>query len=229
KPRAIFYIKNPSDAVQLTAVRRDGWAIQYFENPSEAVQLAGVRQDWCAIQCIKNPTEAVQLAAVRQNGLAIKFLENPSDAVLAAVNFEGVDLTNHNLAGLHLQGVNLTGTCLDPENKPNGDVEGFEVDPTDSSRVIGYRTRKSLFNGDLEMVDGETYTAPVFSTAETECHPGLYLYPTAHTVDAFCKEHNVRHYEIIRVTTRSCDVHRAGSKWRTKELQVVGEGKRRRK
>ena len=56
-------IKNPSEAVQLAAVNKNGKAIRFIENPSEVVQLAAVNKNSCAIYCIKNPTISVQMMA----------------------------------------------------------------------------------------------------------------------------------------------------------------------
>ena len=83
--RAIQYIANPSEAVQQAAVKQNGWAIHYIKNPSEALQLAAVNQDGSAIQYIANPSEAVQQAAVKQYGSAIQYIANPSEAVQQAV------------------------------------------------------------------------------------------------------------------------------------------------
>ena len=83
-------IKHPSEAVQLAAVQRDGWAIQYIENPPEEVQLAAVQQNGAAIYWIINPSLEVQLAAVQQNGYAIQYITNPTIPVqLAAVQRNG--------------------------------------------------------------------------------------------------------------------------------------------
>ena len=83
----IKYIKNPSEAVQLAAVKHNGYIINYIKNPSEDVQLAAIKRYGHHIQYIKNPSEAVQLAAVNQNGLAIYYINDPSEALqLAAVN-----------------------------------------------------------------------------------------------------------------------------------------------
>ena len=84
--RAIRYIDNPSEAMQMTAVESNGNAIEYIETPSEAIQLAAVKTDGYAIRHIENPSEAIQLAAVKNDGLAIGYIENPSEAIqLAAV------------------------------------------------------------------------------------------------------------------------------------------------
>ncbi len=36
----ILKIENPSESVQLAAIKQNGYAIEYIENPSESVQLA---------------------------------------------------------------------------------------------------------------------------------------------------------------------------------------------
>ena len=83
-------IKNPSEAVQLAAVKQNVCAIDDIKNPREAVQLAAVKQDGYAIDDIKNPSETVQLVAVNRNGNAIQYIKNPSEDVqLAAVNQDG--------------------------------------------------------------------------------------------------------------------------------------------
>ena len=58
--RSNFLDKFFTKAVQLTAVKQYGNAIEYITNPSEAVQLAAVKQYGCAINYIKNPSEAVK-------------------------------------------------------------------------------------------------------------------------------------------------------------------------
>ena len=93
-PNYIKRIKNPSEAVQLAAVKRNLYIIEYLINkginPSEAVQLAAVQQDGYVIYHINNPSEVVQLAAVQQNGYAIEYIDNPSERVkLAAVTENG--------------------------------------------------------------------------------------------------------------------------------------------
>jgi len=74
---AIDYIKDPSEVVQLAAVKRNGDAIAYIikilgHDPSEAVQLAAVKRNGYVIDYIKNPSEVVQLAVMKRNGYAIE-------------------------------------------------------------------------------------------------------------------------------------------------------------
>ena len=87
---AIKYIKNPSEQVQLAAVSQEAYAIDYIKNPSEQVQLVAVKQEPFAIKYIKNPTKQVQLVAVKKDGYAIQYIKNPSEEVqLAAVSQDG--------------------------------------------------------------------------------------------------------------------------------------------
>ena len=90
KNKSLILNWNPSEEMQLAAVKQNGYVIEYIKNPSEAVQLAAVTQNSYAIRYIKNPTEKVQLIAVRKNGGAIEYIKNPSEAVqLAAVKQNG--------------------------------------------------------------------------------------------------------------------------------------------
>jgi hypothetical protein len=94
---AIKFIKNPSEDVQMAAVKEGGWIIQYIIDkgivPSEAVQMAAVRQNGSAIQYIIDkgivPSEAVQMAAVKNNEWAFEYIIDkgivPSEAVQMAV------------------------------------------------------------------------------------------------------------------------------------------------
>ena len=84
--RAIRWITNPSEDVQLAAVQQNGLVIQFISTPSVAVQMAAVQQDGWAIRWIKKPTKAMQLAAVQQDGYAIRWIKKPTEAMqLAAV------------------------------------------------------------------------------------------------------------------------------------------------
>ena len=63
-PFYIQFIKNPSEKVQLTAVKQNGSTIYYIKNPSEKVQLEAVKQDGSLIYLIKNPSENVIRTAI---------------------------------------------------------------------------------------------------------------------------------------------------------------------
>ena len=92
KGGAIEHIKNPSEQVQLAAVNKSGNEIEYIINkgivPSEQVQLAAVNQNAHYVEYIIKkgiePSEEVQLAAVKQNPYVIHHIQNPSEQVQLA-------------------------------------------------------------------------------------------------------------------------------------------------
>lgn len=157
------------------------------------------------------------------NGYKIECHANLDGASLGGANLRGANLDGASLDGASLFGANLYGaslgdTCLDPDNKPNADVAGFRH-RKDGRYVVGYRTRKA---GHIkEYKNGRHYSADWFSTADTECHPGLYIWPTL--TDARCWSMN----SLIRVSVRVKDIHRAGDKWRCREFEVLGSASQR--
>jgi len=139
---------------------------------------------------------------------------NLSEADLSEANLSWANLREANLRGANLSEANLCGTALDPNNEPNANTDGFEQK---DGFVLGYRTRKA---GHIDQYcDGRYYSADWFSTCEqTECHPGLYLWPTLQRA----KEWSYGNGEIIRVRTKPECVHRAGDKWRCQWFEVIG-------
>jgi hypothetical protein len=79
--KLIQFIDNPSEEVQLAAVKKLGSSIQYIQNPSERVQLAAVKDNPSSIQYIQNPSEKIQLVAVKQNPYSIYCIKNPTEGV----------------------------------------------------------------------------------------------------------------------------------------------------
>jgi hypothetical protein len=83
--------KDPSEAVQLVAVKKDGLSIGVISNPSESVQLAAVKENGDSIIRIikklgKLPNLDIQIAAVENAYDAIVFIPNPDPRVqLAAI------------------------------------------------------------------------------------------------------------------------------------------------
>ena len=140
-------------------------------------------------------------------------------AVLYGANLSGANLSRANLYGANLYGANLNGTVLDPANEPDADVADFQMK---GCCVIGYRTRKA---GHIDQYrDGRIYAADWFSACATECHPGLYLWPTLAQARDWAREQNCgADAEIIRVRTKPADVHHAGSKWRCRWFEVLGK------
>jgi len=132
---------------------------------------------------------------------------NFTGACFARANLTEAEFTGAGLAWASFTGAKLTGTCLDTANKPNGDVDGFTMA---GEYVVGYRTSHQPVMGGPSYKVGKAYTAPWFSTADTPCHPGLYLRPEHEPGD-------------IIVLARADEVHCAGDKWRCKRFIVVGK------
>ena len=139
---------------------------------------------------------------------------NFSGANLIGANLSRANLIGADLSGANLRGANLSRTILDPRNQPNALTKGFEEQ---EGWLIGYRTRTTSAAG-LRLQDDRIYGTEVFSTDETECHPGWYLWPTLEASREFSSDET----EFIRVRARKCDIHKAGSKWRSRAIWVVG-------
>jgi hypothetical protein len=138
-----------------------------------------------------------------------------SGANLRGANLSGADLSGANLRGANLSGANLSKTILDPINKPNQNIDGFEKQ--DDVWVFGYRTRSTSAAGKT-LQDDRIYGTEVFSTCSTECHPGWYLWPTLKHSKDYSDQG-----PYIKVRARICDMHKAGSKWRSRAIWVIGE------
>ena len=154
----------------------------------------------------------VDLRGVDLRGVDLRGV-NLRGAKLRGARLTGADLTRADFAGVDLTGAKLTRTYLDPAAQPNRDVANFAR--ADDGRCIGWRTRTSQHCGSTEYTPG-VYTAPWFSVAPTECHPGLYCYPAREQV-----ENEYPDAEVIEVRFDAADCHRAGRKWRVKTFEVV--------
>ena len=61
--RVDYFFINPSEEVQLVAVKENAWVIKYIKNPSEEVQLDALKKVWNKrfyeyyIECLPNKTE----------------------------------------------------------------------------------------------------------------------------------------------------------------------------
>ena len=139
---------------------------------------------------------------------------NLNGAHLVGANLDGAHLVGARLDGANLVRAHLDGTVLDPSNIPNQHVEDFSE--RDGEWVIGYRTRATSAAG-LTLQDDRIYGCEVFSTADTECHPGWYLWPTLDAAHSFSGQ-----VPMVQVKAQVKDIHRAGTKWRSRAIWVIG-------
>ena len=69
-----------------------GVLIQFIENPSEEVQLTAVKDDPFSIKYIENPTEKVGLVVVERDPFLIRYIDNPSEKVKQLARSKGYDI-----------------------------------------------------------------------------------------------------------------------------------------
>lgn len=83
-PLYIRYINDPSEEIQLEAIKSDYRSFRYIENPSEKAKIAAVTKNYKYIRYIKDPSKDVQLAAIKQNYIAISYIRKPRKEVKIA-------------------------------------------------------------------------------------------------------------------------------------------------
>jgi hypothetical protein len=140
-----------------------------------------------------------------------------SYADLSSTDLSYANLSYANLSYANLSSANLNKTVLDPANTPNCIIDGFKAVPKQKGWVYGYRTRATSAAG-LTLQDDRIYGTEVFSTSDTECHPGWYLWPSL----AESKNYTQGPGPYVQVKARIIDIHKAGSKWRSRAIWVIG-------
>ncbi len=82
------YISNPSEIVQLAAVKDAGARIKHFPDTQfESVRMAAIENDPHAIFYIRNPTESEQVAAAKQNPGVVAVHPGVSKSVLERIRW----------------------------------------------------------------------------------------------------------------------------------------------
>ena len=79
-------IVEPSERVQLEAVKGHPYTIAEITNPSERVQLEAMKRSLHSISLIRNPSKGAMLYAVNRAPEIVHILENPPDAVKHAAD-----------------------------------------------------------------------------------------------------------------------------------------------
>ena len=122
----IYFMRNPSEAVKLAAVAKDGTAIKEIDNPSMQVRSAAIKQNPLVITEIPNPTlDEVMLALVgkwnpedRRSRIEdvckhiVKHLDNPSEDTLVKL------ATRYPVAVLHISSPSETLVLTAVEKYP---------------------------------------------------------------------------------------------------------------
>ena len=126
----IMCIDQPTEAMQLAAVSRNGRSIAYIDNPSPDVQMAAVRNDYRALGALMindiEITPSVELEAVKQNGSAIQYIDSPSENVqLEAVkqNSLAIDYIDSPSENVQLEAVKQDGLVIYYIDSPSENVQ----------------------------------------------------------------------------------------------------------
>jgi ankyrin repeat protein len=76
----LYTVEPPHISVQLAAVKVDGTCIVYIKNPSEEIQLAAIKQTGKAFREIRGEmSEKVKLAAIKKLAVNISWIDNQTD------------------------------------------------------------------------------------------------------------------------------------------------------
>jgi len=145
---------------------------------------------------------------------AVKSFADLWRADLRCADLRCADLSDADLSDADLSDAKLTNTALSPANTPNMQVGEFEK----SGRyIIGYRADSSINVGNTIYIPGERYTAPVFSTCSTACHPGIYLCPTIDEAADYCGYND----RVVKCRSTAKQGHKAGNKYRFRWIHVL--------
>ena len=141
------------------------------------------------------------------------------DADLRGANLRGANLRRAYLRRAYLRDADLRDadlrdTCLDPLAPPNGNCDAFtDLEP---GWKVGYRTKNSPYMDGPQYIVGELREAPVFSTAPTDCHPGIFVCPTIDAVHQWLHSQKFMACPVVSVIFRPWECHRAGDKYRVR-------------
>ena len=127
----IQYIKNPTEAMKLTAVRSNGMSLRFIENPTEEMCTIAILSEAQSFRYVKNPTREQQLLAIQRNGCCIRFIKDPdNELLLIAARSNGMSLKYIKNPSKELQKIALHN---------NGNAIEFIEDPDEELQLIAVR------------------------------------------------------------------------------------------
>ena len=80
-PNYIKFINNPSEELQIQAVKEIGYTIKYISDPSLEIQRKAIIQNPYAIEYFEEPCEEIQLLAINIAPKCYKCIKNPTEKV----------------------------------------------------------------------------------------------------------------------------------------------------
>ena len=88
---------------------------------------------------------------------------------------------------------------------------------SDDEHFFAYRTERSMHIDERLYKVGVEYAAPVFSVADTSCHPGLYFATLEYIKETYA------YINVVKVRIALKDAFRAGYKYRCRRFTVIAE------
>lgn len=119
-------VVNPSEELQIRAVKSDYRNLQYINNPSLRVKLNAIKQNAEALTYINNPTEDFLMNAIRVNNQSLKYINNPTEDFLISViqkEPKAIEYINNPSEKILLEIVNKDGLYIKNINNPSEKIQ----------------------------------------------------------------------------------------------------------
>lgn len=119
-------VVNPSEELQIRAVKSDYRNLQYINNPSLRVKLNAIKQNAEALTYINNPTEDFLMNAIKVNNQSLKYINNPTEDFLISViqkEPKAIEYINNPSEKILLEIVNKDGLYIKNINNPSEKIQ----------------------------------------------------------------------------------------------------------
>lgn len=135
KSCAPYLVRNNAHEIALTAVTKDGMALEHVKHQTEAICMAAVRQNGLALQFVDKQTPNICLAAVEQNAHA-----------LSLVRDDEIESRQENIAP-SAKNVVVPVEVVVEEQEPKS-IKGNDVDEAIHRAITNSKARKTIKNDD---------------------------------------------------------------------------------
>ena len=84
-------LKNPSEEIQIIAVKKNYRVLKYIKNPSTEVQKVAIKTNSKAIELIENLSEEIQLSLIKKDFRLLSKIKNPTKKVIKEATLKRYD------------------------------------------------------------------------------------------------------------------------------------------
>lgn len=137
-------VVNPSEELQIRAVKSDYRNLQYINNPSLRVKLNAIKQNAEALTYINNPTEDFLMNAIRVNNQSLKYINNPTEDFLISViqkEPKAIEYINNPSEHLILESIKLHPELIQYIKNPSEELQLLAV--KQNGLLIKYLSKSS--------------------------------------------------------------------------------------